>query len=430
VIDTRWLHLSGAIGTIPSGGQITSAEWRFETTSSAWFLEVSHSTIPPRRAAIIIGDADGGRCDSAAECGWSWAQHAAWYDAFTSVNAGPLRDVRGFGGYSATWNCGNGTAGTCLAVFKTEAEMEAAVQTLADEPYTSQPYARSTSWDVPMMSLQLLELLRDAITNEGTAFQNEINAALDSENWQRPLPTTTPVGETPSDPGGPRYVEWLAPAVGETYDEYLARLRNRGWVGQAVKVELDGSQGNVEKGLGAVSCTSIASNAIVASDAEVTVYVNPTSSPFGNDEAPTNGHTCGTTEATSCDEPECSFAQEHGSWAQITLGNELWYSLLCDEARSYAQSINLFASDGTPNPSMNIETIADGEKLYDADVRNALAGPDTGRSIGEFRKVKSQYYSPPGGASEFNVHFYIDDTIGKAVLSLGYKIRFRQLYTP
>ena len=317
-----------------------------------------------------------------------------------------------------------------LAWTASEAEMEAVVQTTADEPSVNQPFSASSWWPVPSMTTESLQTLRNAITAEGTALQNEINAALDPENWQRPLPTTTPVGATPTDVGGPRYVEWLAPAVGETYDEYLARLRNRGWVGQAVEVELDGSQGNVEKGLGAVSCTSIASNAIVSTGADVTVYVNPTAGPFGNDEAPTTGHTCGTTEATSRDEPECSFAQEHGTWAQITLGNELWYSVLCDEARSYALSINLFASDGTPNPSMSIETIAEGEDIYDADVRNALADPGSGRSIAEFRKVKSQYYSPPGSGHEFNMHFYIDDTIDKAVLSLGYKIRFRQLYGP
>jgi hypothetical protein len=92
--------------------------------------------------------------------------------------------------------------------------------------------------------------------------------------------------------------------------------------------------------------------------------------------------------------------------------------------------MGLFADDGTPNPGMASDLIAAGPDLYDGDVQNLLAPPGSGRSMDEFEKRKTQYYTLPDGQREYNIHYYYDKVTGKAIFDHGFKIRFRQLYTP
>jgi hypothetical protein len=312
-------------------------------------------------------------------------------------------------------------SGVCRIVYVPEAEMEAAVIHSAPEPYTTQPFDITTNIPAPVKNATNLEAARNTITELGEAVENEYNSSLDPENWERPGPNGSP-------PGGLTVV-WPKANQNETYANYVARLRDLGWLGTATVHELDANTGNVDFGLDGVPCTSVQTGSRVLFNVAVTFLHNPTTGSFDDDLGPTSGLTCGDATPTSESEPKCSFAPHHGTWESITAQNPFFYQLACESTRSYVASLSPFQADGAINTAAITiaRDIAVGDQIYDRDLRAAIAGgPYT---IDDFRYVSSQRLFDDDGR-EFELHFFVNDVTGKVVLSRGFKIRWIYLFGP
>lgn len=294
---------------------------------------------------------------------------------------------------------------------RTEDAFRAMLEVDASEPYTNQPHSTTINLDTFPWGYGDPEWdeIIDALLSGNTASDFEIGQLLNPA-WE---------GEE---------LEWAAPEAGESYAAYLNRLRESGWAGQVTTVQLDGTQGDVEKGLGAVACTSAVSGSTLPSGAPVTLYLNITSGPFGNDEQPTNGQSCGGGWwDQTLDDPPCSFRGE--SWASVTAGNESWYQALCEQARSDFASRNLISSDGSYDSALDIDDFLGGQGLLDEDAQEGLAPAGSGRSLSEFWKAKSQVFTTPLGY-DYSVHYYYDVTNDKIITHGGFKIRFEDVYRP
>jgi hypothetical protein len=165
-IDTKWLHLSGNIGT--DLGVAANVRWRFGqwcgVCPEAWTLMMNTTM-----GALEFCN----QCATRDQAGWD--QQQAILDAgvgATEVDKGPS-------------GCGI-PQGVCRIVVMTEEAMAAALIHSAPETYTTQPFGYTSNIPAPVKNATNLAAARSKITELGELLQNEYNASLDPVNWPRP----------------------------------------------------------------------------------------------------------------------------------------------------------------------------------------------------------------------------------------------------
>ncbi len=306
--------------------------------------------------------------------------------------------------------------------------VETSAKVVADEPLTTQWYTASAT--AAIVNAILANINNDPGSSSPTA--DDVRAVLLSGSDT----TDLEIGKLVHTDWEGAPFTWFDPLPGEAFPVYEARLRAAGWLGSSTVVQLDGSQGDIDFGLGGVPCTSVPPSTTVGTGSGATSYLNPTSGTFGDDTNPTNGQTCGGATPTSYDEPECSFHQIVGSWQVIQLANPLFYHLACEQARAYLASLNPFLPDGTINPTVvGIEDlIAESQGIY-----GSVPKAHFGQDIDEWQKVVGRLVTPggleyfggvPEAPHQFEIHFYRNSATDKADLSIEYKIRFRHYFAP
>lgn len=400
-IDTRWLHLSAsaAVGTtaLNSAAQhrVAAVKWQWRLAGSCSFHGCT---------GIWQIPSDGWYLEWR-ECSNACASPTVNSAAFTNPNANIGLLVAAGAPVGEAVQTGTGV----YMWSASEAGMEAEIASDANEVYVDQPFSRYSTMTLPAdpgaQSTAAADI-REGLLGGGPAADLEIGVVVDP-SWQ----------------GEP--FEWSASVPEETYTVYLARLRAAGWLGALTVVNLDSSNGDVDYGLGGVPCTSVMPGTTVGSGSGATFYVNPTSGGFADDSQPQSGPTCGGARATSLQEPRCNFHGSGGPLADIIAGNEQFYEDACQEARAYLAAQSVFSSDGTVDPSLEIDFITDGTNLENPEVISLLS-PFGG--MDNWEKVRTNIFT--GAPNEFEVHFYRNKTTQKAYYLKDFTIRYRYVFRP
>lgn len=394
-IDERWLHISSSM----TSGKNTSGNGG----CNGWTIAAKQFTwSPPAAPGYWLLTFESWRPD-----GTPNGNSTVWPPTTNPCSGSYQAAAQNLPGGPATVN----DASVWVA---TEAQMDAALS-VVDVPYVNQPYGMATTWTVPTMTEAVLQAIRDAITAEGTAFINEVNAALDPTTWQRPLPTSTPVGSIPADNGGPLLVEWLAPDPQETYADYLARLRQAGWVGNALVESLAPDEADHTVRLGGVPCTSQAIGSVVPRTAPTTFYVNPTvplssasgaggGSCGGGFATPAAGK-CKFNDAISSDMNRGSWEGTQAAWGSYVLDAE------CDEAWQILRDLGLVDAQGIVTQD-GVSAARDlATRIANPIIREIL--PNHGLPIEDWKKVSiKDFMGMPlqtDAGHRFELHFYRDE---------------------
>lgn len=392
-IDERWLHISSSM----TNGKNTSGNGG----CNGWTIAAKQFTwSPPAAPGYWLLTFESWRPD-----GTPNGNSTVWPPTTNPCSSSYQAAAQNLPGGPATVN----DSSVWVA---TEAQMDAALSAV-DVPYVNQPYGMATTWTVPTMTEAVLQAIRDAIAAEGTAFINEVNAALDPTTWQRPLPTSTPSGSIPADNGGPLLVEWLGPDPQETYADYLARLRQAGWVGNALVESLTPDEADHTVRLGGVPCTSQEVGSVVPRGASATFYVNPTvplSSASGSD-----GGSCGggfvTPAAGKCKFNDTITVDQQRGWER-TIEDYGPYVLEqeCGDAWQILQDLGLLDAQGALtqtgiDAARELSTV-----IANPAVREVL--PNYGLNVEAWHKASIEsFLGVPlrtQAGHEFQLHFYRD----------------------
>jgi hypothetical protein len=224
----------------------------------------------------------------------------------------------------------------------------------------------------------------------------------------------------------PLPIVWSAPSWDETYDQYVTRLRNLGWLGQATEVDLGADNGEGDFITGGVPCTSVPTGSRLDANAGVTLYKNP-SSFSGLD--PSSGVVCGGPTATGLDIDTCAFPNDDVyGWRDAMNTNSFFYTMACSEAWSLVRS--LFPADGSIDPAdltLFKTMMVPGANIKDADVIGYLTR--NGQPMTDFEKWTTDTLDPDG-SRPFQVHFYWNTVAQKVEYGDGFKVKFNQIFYP
>ena len=164
-IDTKWLHLSGDIGTDSTAAE--NVRWRWGQwcgpCPEAWTL-MMNTTMGTLEFC--------NQCATRDQAGWDQQQ------AILDLYVGATEFIR------QPSACGI-QQGVCRIVVMTEQAMVAALIHSAPETYMTQPFGYSSTIPAPVKNATNLTAARNKITELGELIQNEYNASLDS-SWPRP----------------------------------------------------------------------------------------------------------------------------------------------------------------------------------------------------------------------------------------------------
>jgi hypothetical protein len=412
VIDTKWLHLSGDIGvrisTTPEFVSWSSldtfacsASWTANSCQGpGWYARTTSYSYYCDPYAHPYGE-------------YWWGSYGCPYPAWLYDQMEALPGTKIAITNTNERMCG-GWWGPCWVKRLTADQMVDLLIHSPAEPYTNQNVDAFTTIAAPQKTSENLQAARDSATSAGVQFQSEVNWALDPGNWDRPNPET-------GEGGGPR-VEWPIPYWYETYQQYLSRLRNLGWLGQATVVDLEDNNGESNFIASGAPCTSVLSGTRLATDAPATFYRNPVALGSGD---PSGGPLCGDADVSSFTSDLCSFFD--WPWQAAMDTNGQFYSLACEEAWSLVRSLDIFNADGTVDSSVFGRQIAEGEQLKSEDLKEYLLGIDP--TLEHWEKWSTPVYDQ-SGPRPFEVHFNWNPATQRVEYGRGFKVRFRQRFDP
>jgi hypothetical protein len=333
-IDNLWLHLSGNLGYAQGLHLVYGERWvpSAAGTFTKWF---GASGAPTTGFALQFdttssgcgGTVGAGSYTAITAGGGSLCHGAFEADKGSLVNGtyGLLPHVEVMS-YTVTAtgtkaNCGTAyvasgevaAGATCSILWMSEVNAEAAMIHSAPVTYTNQTVNKTTTMNPAPSSSPTsagLSAARSAVSAASDGLANAYNCVLDTVNWLCPDPNTGQGGGTP--------IVWAAPTVTETYDQYLSRLRNLGWLGTVTPVTLADNNGDPEFIASGVPCTSVQTGATIGSSDPVTIYQNPAA--FGSADPSQSLPACPGRLATSKTSNKCTF--KNNRWASVIAGNE------------------------------------------------------------------------------------------------------------
>lgn len=455
-IDTKWLHLSGSLDApsvvagvtqefeCPTGSSCNSqgtslpgtsyhandGEWVQVKWSSTWTdcfgnQRTYSAIVYPNPSALSVSY---GSCATSLKSAFTNAWNAISSlqgpsvmtqlpDALCSNYLANYAPTSGFNGWAKYTG-----SGQCFGRYSSNAVLAQALVHSGLETYANQTVNRTTNITAPTESDTTLSAIRSSLTQSGIAAQNEVNAALDPLEWERPGPNGSP-------PGGFK-ITWQAANVDETYDQYLSRLQSLGWLGAASVTSLDAINGDPAFALAGVPCTSVQPGTTIGANDPVAFFENPTTS-FSTTHG-SDGGSCGGGYATPSSEQDCEFNDSIGStpgqgtWAETA---SVWgsYALDSECAEAWQALVDL----GILNADFTLTSSAiSGAQNMDLAIRNpALQDelPKHGSSIEFWDKV---YVDSVGGnlletseGHHFELHFY-RDVVGNTYTGMDFKVVF------
>jgi hypothetical protein len=237
--------------------------------------------------------------------------------------------------------------------------------------------------------------IQGAIGDGGPALENEVNSVLDPDDWQRP---------DDQGAGGGAIILWPSANRPETYDDYLARLRNAGWVGSATTVELDDDLGDPAYGSQGVPCTSVIPGVRIFINQGVTFFRNPVGYSAGSGGGWEGG--CGGGDSTPPPEEKCKFLQSLGrDWKTVRLNNPSFYDAACAQAWAMLRdaAVGILDANGYLTQEA-IDTAHRVGNLFGSNLHNPkVISTLTSRSpITNWEKATTDVLGTP----RFQLHFY------------------------
>lgn len=419
-IDTRFLHLSGGIGTtVSTPALISNQKWKWKSAISASYQSVG----APPSGWVWNYTTNKGTFDSAEHpCG---STPSTWC-SYSSVPQD--RDAS----YLAGWQRMTDPAytgdlpGTTYAVVPagapagrfsyqrilSAAEMAAVIRIDRSEAYSNQPFNSLTNYTIPANSgnaadREAARVAFEQLTAVSDAAQKHMNHLLAPTNPAYPNPILTEI-------------EFPAPALAETYDSYLARLRLLGWLGVATVVQLDETGADNDYAPGGVPCTSARPYTVVTPDLPVTFYRNPTPLGSGPGENADTWDCRGGVippDGGNCEYDELSFP--YPEWSVGRKYAETAYDQAC------ADAWNDFLNAGGVNGQNGHAEAFTGTIKHDV-VIDALTAD--GSSIEDWKKWEWGPYVV--NDLTYVVHAYRNLITGQVRTDVGYKIKFRTEIRP
>jgi YD repeat-containing protein len=230
--DTKWLDLTGDIGRKASFAFTTNEAWKFYSDTSTAYSATS-STNASLHNVWVLERATPNGCTYGVSSTWTIPK-GEFFDASTSGTLGSGNSAQSLdcqhmftdhAKSSALWSayvgygtpyeyntssshCSgapNGYSGNCWFIYMTSAQMDAALIHSAPAPFTTQSFSATRTVTTPIQSSTNLTTVRNEITSQGCATENEYNASLDATNWARPEPASGPCGGLVSEPAAQTY---------------------------------------------------------------------------------------------------------------------------------------------------------------------------------------------------------------------------------
>ena len=418
VIDTKWLHLSGPIGVQSPTSDVVNERWLFTGIGASgpqnvWVLTMN----------TTMGSQDFcNGCATRSQWGWDYQQQI-------------LGSVSGAQAYDAgPASCGI-ASGVCRYVYVPEAAMEAAVIHSVPEPYTTQPFGKTTNIPAPVKNATNLAAARSKITELGEAIQNEYNASLDYANWARP-------GANGSPPGG-FITDWTMPdcwSLTETacvtaIDAAAAAANNALPTISSVPASDDYSDLWLSPGVALSTSPALGT---MGRPSSVTIITNQDPLPAAGGDRGGGSGGDGNSTTTTGDEDQCDFDRDHSIaadffWADALELDRAFYEEACQEAW------NTFWSELGVSPGNLPQAVIDGARVMHSGQRMStytnpnVVNPLTagGRSLSDWQKVTTTHYTTPSGRM-FQIHFYryTGSQPAEAMLTVDFKVRFLRIFYP
>jgi hypothetical protein len=429
-IDTKWLHLSGDVGTFTPTSSVLSGSFVFVNNvftqalgypDGIWMLQLrsASSTIgsrtwydPAQSGTHCALNSSGGPSTSAAAI-------AALYNAEQNFDGPgeritvPRSVITAEGVYGCQQTRGIDDP-PLTAFVRTPMEMTAALVHSLPVAYTGQSYAYSSTIPAPSETQAHIQAIRDAISTGGSSLENEFNAALDPLDYERPGPDGSP-------PGGLK-VTWPTPNPSETYAQYISRLQTVGYLGDITQLTLDDGNGDPEYGASGIPCTSITPGATIGANDPVTIYVNPAS--MSDDPSPSlpacPGHMLTSKTTTKC-------TLHTIDWASQRATNPDFYDTMCSSAWTYFWANQTFVDDsGNIIDASQVHFLnITGNDIRDPQIIAYLQGIDPDLSHWEHATTGTFSDTYP-----FQVHFWWNTVTNTLRFDFDFKIRFNSVYMP
>jgi hypothetical protein len=407
--DPFWALITGArLGTFNGNGPAGTEHWfkyfnsgSFGSPASnaccmvpaASWVAYTGTTANPKDAYCFPGDGTG-------------CSQPSWISANLAAASGTQVQVN-------KQYCGivSGTA-KCYAKYHLGSQMEAILLAGLGEFSSTQPATAlqlvTTNHVVPASGNSTdLAAARNTIGGIGWNLEDEINGQLAPGGWRKPQPSGT---------GGGPLIILPSPALYETYEDYVARLRSRGWLGAATVVELGIDEGDPAYGARGVPCTSVRVGVRTPPEADITFYVNPSIFMGGSSSADWD---CSAPPPPPIVTPRCEYDDgvSEFSWK---LAMEYWpgpHQQACADA--WQQFLSLGGLSLLGHPESNT-----GNKIKNPAIIEAIEARYN-TPISEWRKWEWGPFQING--LSFVVHAYKNIVTGDIATDydLDYKIKFR-----
>lgn len=427
-IDTKWLHLSGDIGTTAvtaaatctSGIGVRPKMYSLSTggiaaamgVPAAWYLNMDWS------CDGFSGSAPGSGASQYNDptCGTQTQKHL---DNAAATMIGQLI-AQGIGTL-VRWNngrCGSTASNpTGYSLAFSDTQMDGRLIHSAPVPYTDQPVGRTTTIPAPVKNSTNLANARDKITALGPAIQNVYNAALDPTNWARPGPNGSPVGGLITDWTMPDCIGYPVSACQSLITSAATAANNT-----APSVTTAVGTGEAARMPGAVLGQSV----IAGSSGR------PSSTSLTTNPDPLNGFSggggfAGGGDTTSGSSDGCDFDDYFGvSWDALRAADPdpARFDEACAEAWQIARNLGIVTATGLDEAWVAASTrLIPGEYLDNDRVINLLTAG--GRTMSQWGKYGIRFETPNGPAE---VHFYRMNDSTVVNLEEDFKIVFKELF--